>query len=34
MVTSTTDAGTPARLDVVLNWVEDLKRRAPRQPAR
>jgi len=34
MVTSTADAGTPARLDVVLNWMQDLERRAPRQPAR
>jgi eukaryotic-like serine/threonine-protein kinase len=25
---------SPARLDVVLNWVEDLKRRAPKRPAR
>jgi serine/threonine-protein kinase len=34
MVTSTADAESPSRLDVVMNWVEDLRRRAPRRPAR
>jgi serine/threonine-protein kinase len=34
MVASAANAGSPSRLDVVMNWVEDLKRRAPRQPAR
>ena len=34
MVTSASDAGTPARLDIVLNWTQDLERLAPRQPAR
>jgi serine/threonine-protein kinase len=34
VVTGTADAESPSRLDVVMNWVEDLKRRAPRQPAR
>jgi eukaryotic-like serine/threonine-protein kinase len=34
MVTSTADAESPSRLDVVINWVEDLKRRAPRKPTR
>ena len=31
VVTSPTDVGSPARLDVVINWTEELKRRAPRQ---
>jgi hypothetical protein len=30
MVTSASDAESPARLDVVLNRVEDLRRLAPR----
>ena len=34
MVPSATDRESPVRLDVVMNWVEDLKRRAPRLPAR
>ncbi len=34
LVTGTADAESPLRLDVVMNWVEDVKRRAPRQPAR
>ena len=34
MVTSTSDVESPSRLDVVVNWVEDLRRRAPRKPAR
>ena len=34
VVTPTAGADSPPRLDVVMNWVEDLKRRAPRQPAR
>jgi hypothetical protein len=33
-VPSATDGESPVRLDVVMNWVEDLKRRAARQPAR
>jgi hypothetical protein len=34
MVTPTANAESPSRLDVVMNWAEDLRRRAPRQPAR
>jgi hypothetical protein len=34
MVTSATDAASPSRLDVVVNWTEDLGRRVPREPAR
>jgi Tol biopolymer transport system component len=34
MVPPAADHGSPARLDVVMNWVEDLKRRVPKQPAR
>jgi len=33
MVTSTADAELPVRLDVVLNWLEGIKRRAPGRPA-
>ena len=29
MVTSSADSESPTRLDVVVNWLEDLKRRAP-----
>ncbi len=34
VITSATNAESPARLDVAINWVEDVKRRAPRQTAR
>ena len=34
MVTSTSDAESPTRLDVVMNWAEDLRRRVPLRPAR
>jgi eukaryotic-like serine/threonine-protein kinase len=34
VVTSTSDAESPTRLDVVLNWTEELRRKASRQPAR
>jgi len=34
VVSGAADAESPSRLDVVMNWVEELKRRAPRQPAR
>jgi len=34
MVPSAANRESPARLDVVMNWVEDLKRRVPRQPVR
>ena len=34
MVPSAANRESPARLDVVMNWVEDLMRRAPRTPAR
>lgn len=34
MVTSTANVESPARLDVVLDWVQDLKRRAHRQAGR
>jgi hypothetical protein len=34
MVASIANVESPSRLDVVINWVEELKRRAPRQPAR
>jgi serine/threonine-protein kinase len=34
VVTSAGAAESPSRLDVVMNWVEDLKRRAPQKTAR
>ena len=34
VVTSNASVESPSRLDVAINWVEDLKRRAPRKPAR
>jgi hypothetical protein len=34
VVTSNASVGSPSRLDVAINWVEDLKRRVPRKPAR
>jgi hypothetical protein len=30
VVTSSADVGSPQRLDVVINWAEELKRRAAR----
>ncbi len=34
VVTSNASVESPSRLDVTINWAEDLKRRAPRKPAR
>jgi len=34
LVTGAADAESPSRLDVVLNWVEELRQRAPRQGRR